>query len=105
MFLDLAPQTALPFLLLVGLKPPWNQPQVTPLADSRSPILRPVMATRPAFGLEQSSNIGSGSAIMVPCTTMASPSSVISSGEAPWVLPETRLMAPGLDGPKFVPRE
>ena len=37
-----APQTAPPLLADVGAKPPWNQPQVTWLALSRSPMFWPV---------------------------------------------------------------
>ncbi len=37
------PQTAKPLAVPVGAKPPWNQPHVTPLAFSRSPMFLPVM--------------------------------------------------------------
>ena len=43
MLLCLLPQTAKPAALVpVGANPPWNQPQVTPLALSRSPMFLPV---------------------------------------------------------------
>src|SRR5437764_14984824 len=104
-----APQIAYPVELaaavVVGRKPPWNQPQVTPLAFRRSPTLRPVSATRPAFGLEQSSSCGSGSPTTVPATTAASSPSLSSAGSAPCVLPATRFRAPGVDGPNPVPKE
>jgi hypothetical protein len=48
--------------LVVGRKPPWNQPQLRPAAVKRSPTFLPV-------------------------------------------LPETRLIAPGVDGPDVVPKE
>src|SRR5690349_19772341 len=102
MLVDVAPQTALPSLEPVGRKPPWNQPQVTLLALSRSPTLRPLTVTIPAFGFEQSSSCGSGSAITVPAAVMTSSSSFSSAGSAPCVFPATRLSAPGVDGPKLV---
>ena len=43
MLVRVAPQTAKPAELVpVGAKPPWNQPQVTFLALSRSPMFLPV---------------------------------------------------------------
>src|SRR5271156_1357601 len=78
-----APQTATPFAefaaVVVGRKPPWNQPHVTPLAFNRSPIfLFPVQAvaslfisrvvvvvTEPPLSLPQSSTYGSKSPISV----------------------------------------
>ena len=51
---------------------------------------------------EQSSSAGSGSEIIVPCTTIVSSSTV---SVAPCVLPEIRLIAPGVEGPKLVPKE
>ncbi len=66
MLLCVAPQTGKPAALVaVGAKPPWNQPQLTPLALSRSPMFLPVAT---ASGLvevwlesEQPSKAGSGS--------------------------------------------
>ena len=57
-------------MVLVGAKPPWNQPQLMPLALSRSPTFLPVAT---ASGLvevwlasEQPSKAGSGSPYTVP---------------------------------------
>ena len=61
----LAPQTA--YLVVedaavVGVNPPWNQPQVTPLALSRSPTFLPVSSPSALVLVwllsEQSSNAG-----------------------------------------------
>ena len=35
-----------PAYAVVGVKPPWNQPQVTPFALSRSPMFLPDIFTR-----------------------------------------------------------
>ncbi len=43
MLLEVAPQTAPPLLVEVGAKPPWNQPHVTWLAFSRSPMFSPLI--------------------------------------------------------------
>src|SRR5262245_25856750 len=95
----LAPQTALPLVVVVGLKPPWNQPQVTPLASSRLPTFVPLMAmvVPPA----QSSNVGVGSAITVPLEPLPG----ILAGVAPCDWPAIRLSAPGVEGPNVVPYE
>ena len=42
MLVEVAPQTAPLLSVEVGAKPPWNQPQVTWLAFSRSPMFWPV---------------------------------------------------------------
>src|ERR1700754_893490 len=109
------PHTANPLALPVGRKPPWNQPQVTPLSFSRSPMFLPSWIARLSVAVwflsEQSSYAGSGSLITVPTP--------LSSGEVtkgsdvgscvtdvtacvPWVWPEMRLIAPGVDGPNVV---
>src|SRR6266508_560036 len=76
----------------VGRNPPWNHPQVTPAVFRRCPMFCPdIDATSPS---PQSSNSGSGSPINVPLTTFLG-----MSGEAPCVCPDTRLIAPGVDGP------
>ena len=99
MFVCDEPQTALPPEREVGLKPPWNQPQVTLWRFRSSPTFVPVMLA--VSVPEQSSNAGSGSPMIVPLA--------ISSGAVaavvPCVLPDTRLIAPGVDGPKVVPNE
>ncbi len=117
-----APQTAwvpVPAYAVVGRKPPWNQPQVTPRAFSRSPTFLPVRAARlfddVRFLLEQSSYAGSGSLITVPTPfasgeTTAYESLTVapvfgSTACTPWVWPEIRLSAPGVDGPKTEPNE
>src|SRR3979411_2850649 len=65
------PQTAKPAaLVLVGLKPPWNQPHVMLLALSRSPTLRPCSAARLLVLVwllaEQLSRAGGGAPNPVP---------------------------------------
>src|ERR1051325_6496817 len=93
-----APHTALPPLTAVGRKPPWNQPQVIPLALSRSPTFWPLITT--LFGLtgEQSSSAGRGSPITEPLAVLKG----TEAGVAPWVWPEIRLSAPGAEGPNTV---
>src|SRR5919201_1556961 len=87
------------------LKPPWNQPHVTPLALSRSPMFLllgsiEVLTSR----VSQMSPAGCGAPILVVFGVTAMPKAV-ASGEKPCVCPETRLMAPGLEGPKTVLNE
>ena len=41
MFVWVEPQTGRPLTVEVGAKPPWNQPQLTWLALSRSPTFWP----------------------------------------------------------------
>src|ERR1700735_1422646 len=88
-----------------GAKPPWNQPQVSPLLLSRSPMFSPVISpvTPPAvpgplgaaLPLEHSSKYGSTSPSMVP---LAMADVVPPSATAPWVLPLMTFSAPGVDG-------
>src|SRR6185312_678113 len=94
-----APQTALPALVAVGRKPPSNQPHVMLLALSRSPTFLPDIVTPP---LPQSSSeaAGSGSPITVPFSTP-----LATGGVAPCVWPLMRLIAPTVEGPKFVLNE
>ena len=119
MLVCVAPHTARlpPLDGVVGPKPPWNQPHVMPLALSRSPMLRPVALTRwltPCA--EQSSSKGCGSPIIEPTPetgsgSMSAPAGgtgapvVESTSMKPWVLPDTRLIAPGVDGPKLLPKK
>ena len=112
-----APQTArLPLeAAVVGRKPPWNQPQLTPFAVSMSPTFRPVIAAPGYFVEAQSSYAGSGSLMTVPMPLPSGLATVYASGVAvccpvvgstlktPCVCPETRLSAPGVDGPNVVP--
>src|SRR5215469_2461676 len=96
----LAPHTALPLLFTeVGRKPPWNQPQLTPLAFRRSPMFRPLTVTLFGFGEEQSSNAGFGSPMITPFTTPPG----TDRGVAPLVRPAMRLSAPGVEGPNWLP--
>src|SRR5271165_232053 len=100
--------------LVVGRKPPWNQPQDSPAALSSSPMLVPDIAT--ASRVEQSSQYGCASlvsenppfpsAVMSPfgaagVETVGSLAVCLVS--TPPVLPDTRLIAPGDDGPNVVP--
>ena len=83
-------------------KPPLNQPQVTPLAFSRSPMLRlfgsiDVEVSR----VSQISPVGWGSPNTVPPAVTAKG----RSGVKPWVCPEMRFSAPGVDGPNTVEYE
>src|SRR5437667_12912535 len=87
------------------LKPPWNQPQLTPFAFSRSPMLRSfgsicVVTSR----VSQMSPAGCGSPMIVVFVVTAMPNDV-ASGEKPCVCPDMRLTAPTVDGPKFVSYE
>src|SRR5208282_1400804 len=94
------PQTAFPCKVrLVGLKPPWNHPHVTPAAFKRSPIFCPFIAI--VVLAEQSSYVGSASPMTVPFAE--TPGRL--AGVAPAVLPETKFSAPGVDGPNVVPKE
>src|SRR5258708_39283464 len=120
MLVCVAPQTAKPAaLVLVGRKPPWNQPDVMLLEFSRSPTLRPWSAAR-LFVLtwlpsEQSSNAGSGSPNTVPTPWALGEPTVFGSltcapvseftAMASSVEPETRFSAPGVDGPNWVSSE
>ena len=83
---------------VVGRKPPWNQPHVTPRAFMRSPTLRPLIAIVGEVVLEQSSPVGSGSLMTVPSTTVSGS----SAGVAPCVWPATRFSAPGVECPNTV---
>src|SRR6266566_5594406 len=115
-----APQTAKPaVLVLVGLKPPWNQPHVMLFWSSRSPTLRPWSAARLLvlawLPPEQSSNAGSGSPNTVPTPwALGEPA---TDGSVTWAPvfgftamasldePEIRFSAPGVEGPNWVSNE
>src|SRR5271169_597949 len=94
-------QTALvvPVELVLGANPPWKKPHVIPALLRRFPMFWPDMAAvAPA---EQSSKVGSRSLMSTPLATEVEfPVTV-----APAVSPETRLRAPGVDGPYPVPNE
>src|SRR5215217_792603 len=84
-------------VLEVGLKPPWNQPQVTPLLLSRLPTFLPLKETGGAYFPEleeHPSYFGSRSPIRVLIETL---SGILLSGVTPCVWPETRLIAPGVE--------
>src|SRR5207237_10430048 len=112
------PQTGAPEAVAeVGLNPPWNHPQVTSLAFSRSPTLVPPIATLFRVGLAQASKKGSGSLTTVspPCLTAVPDGpgqpvqATLPTGKsppqvAPKVLPATTSKAPGVEGPKPVPK-
>ena len=108
----LAPQTGVPpEVVLVGAKPPWNQPQLTPLALSRSPTFRPLILTRGVavvgaavvervgVAVDGAGPLASGEPT-APGSGTTCPAAF--SGVAPPVWPETRLSAPGVDGPNSV---
>ena len=124
MFWCVAPHTANPVLLsaalVVGAKPPWNQPQVTWCAFSRSPMFLPVMTPSALVAVwlvsEQSSKYGSMSPYMAPrpsapyvpmwpgagTSELTGGTTVVGPGGAAYALlssPEIRLSAPGVDGP------
>src|SRR5437870_4842742 len=88
-----------------GRKPPWNHPQVMPFSLSRSPIFLPVSVTRFLPPVRQSSRAGRGLPIMVPSTTCVFRLPVSSTTLSPWVWPEIRLTAPGVDGPNVVSKK
>src|SRR5579863_707113 len=95
----------------VGAKPPWNQPQVMPLAFTRSPTFRPSsskvpLVTVPPLSTPQSSSAGSLSPVTVTAVKLATlpPLNAKARCALP-VCPETRLRTPGVDGPKVVLKE
>src|SRR5262249_38595508 len=96
-------QTALPLTVEVGLKPPVNQPQVTPCLFSRSPMFVPDIAVLVAVAIVQSSFAasGRGSPITVPLETLPATSGVV----APCVWPLIRFSGPTVDGPNTVSYE
>src|SRR5262245_24381681 len=101
MFLWLVAQTATPFTTDEGLKPPWNHPQVIPSLLRRSPTFVPDIAAFGAAAGVQSSAKGRGSPMMVPLSTLFAMSGVV----APWVWPEIKFSAQGVEGPKPVLKE
>src|ERR1700755_312380 len=112
MFWWVDPQVALTVpSTAVGLKPPWNQPHVTPRALIRSPMFLLVFCRPTVVEPEQSSNAGSGSAMIVPLATLLpcevsgvswEPFGLGPGVIAPCVSPEIRFSAPGVDGPNCV---
>src|SRR5579883_2731489 len=86
---------------LPSRKPPSNQPQVTPFAFSKSPTFLLLGSTEADVApLLQTSPVGSVSLNIVPVDETAG--DVV---ENPCVCPETRLSAPGVDGPYVVEYE
>src|SRR5919112_2315547 len=100
MFLWDEPQTGFPFAREVGLKPPWNQPQVTPSLLSRLPTFLPLRETVGKYfpvPEEHPSCFGSRSPIRVPFETLSGISLAgvvpcVLIGVTPCVWPETRLI-------------
>src|SRR5215469_14338301 len=85
----------------VARKPPWNQPQLTCLALRSLPTFVPVSSIWPELWPppgEQSSRYGRASPVTDPPPMLASAPPL--GAIAPLVSPETRLTAPGVDGPK-----
>src|ERR1700760_3839934 len=93
---------------VVGVKPPWNQPQETPCAGRRSATFL-FVGSMPIFSAPlQSSYQGSGSPItalavtpfnVVVTTSPAATAPASAARSAPPVMPETTSIAPGVDGP------
>src|SRR6266536_1098358 len=93
------PHTAVPSAVReVGRKPPENQPQLTPVAFRRLPMLGPVIAILATSGGLQSSYCAASPPveITVPLATAGVGIDVI----APWVCPEIKFKWPGTVGPK-----
>src|SRR5260370_35545984 len=83
-------------------KPPWNQPQVTPFAFSRSPMFLLLESTEVEVSrVSHLSPVGCGS----PMTLALAAGTAFPSAANPCVLPESRLRAPGVDGPNVVLNE
>ena len=85
---------------VVGLNPPWKNPQLMFLALSRSPTLRPVIIT--LSRVVQSSKNGCGSLMTAPAMESAPNGVERSAGIAPPVWPAIRFSAPGDEGPNVV---
>src|SRR5215217_145135 len=109
MFLWDEPQTGFPPAREVGLKPPSNQPQVTPLLLSRLPTFLPLKETVGEYfpvPEEHPSYFGSRSPIRVPFETLsgilAGVTPCVLARVTPCVWSETRLIAPGVECPKTV---
>src|SRR5215471_7566509 len=103
MFVCAVAHTAVPPTTEDGRKPPWNHPQVITLALSRSPTFVPDIAAFGAVAIVQSSKsaIGRGSPMMLPFATLSGISGVV----VPWVWPEIKFSAPGVEGPNVVLKE
>src|ERR1700722_6797778 len=97
------------FFVADGVKPPWNQPQVTPFSFIRLPMFFPVSETVTPVGRPSApsalpallhwSKYGSPSPCRTPLTTEELVPPCVS---APSVSPLTRLIAPGDDGPNWL---
>ena len=94
-----ASQVALPVPSTeVGLKPPWNQPQVMLCAFSRSPTFLPreLDAARAGAVVELRLRVADDRVVL---------DAAAGRHVVPCVWPLTRLIAPSVDGPKLVPKE
>src|SRR5262245_23084330 len=98
--------------LMLGEKPPWNHPHDSPASFSRSPMFLPLIAT--ASRVEQSSQYGWASLVSEkpprpsPITSLFGPTVTVPAVcvmSTPPVSPDTRLIAPGEEGPKVVEYE
>src|SRR5947207_3277402 len=92
-------------LTMLRLKPPMNDPQVTPDPLSRSPMFLLPMVTWLRVAAEQTSPIGSGSPITVSepsLPPLVSSPVPLRVAVTPLVWPETRLITPGVEGPNVV---
>src|SRR5450830_1839072 len=79
-------------------KPPWNQPQLTFFALSRSPTLTFLESVEVDVSREShTSPVGCGSPMTDPFVVTAD-----DVCAKPCVWPDTRLSAPGVDGPNVV---
>src|SRR5512135_1955667 len=94
-------------LVTVRSKPPMNEPQLTPLALSRSPMFLPPSWT--VAPTEHTSPVGSRSPTSVPVPSwptgplLATTLDEVPDRVAGQVLPATRFNTPGVEGPKVVP--
>jgi len=98
-----------PFVFTVcRLNPPLNHPQVTSAAFNKSRMFLPLIRTCNVVAEEHTSFNGSGSPIAV-CpplrSLMTEPPEIPFVVATAFVWPEMRLRAPGVEGPKTVPKE
>ena len=122
MFACAEPQTANPFAVDVGAKPPWNQPQVTPAAFSLSPMFGPVRTPSPAVLVWLPSGAVVEGRVEVAHHRAFHGSSSYSASRSPTdqetvapvcgltarallVSPETRFSIPGVSLPKVVVKD
>ena len=83
----------------VGLKPPWNQPQADAAGVEQvtDVLARELDAVRVGAVVELGLRVADDRAVLDAAEPLGT--------SVPWVWPETRLIAPTVDGPKFVPNE